>query len=266
MREIFYTFDPDEQPPDPTVNSTKYQETITYQAGYYKAIAREDGELSTITSRNFGVVPEDYIAYYKFDGNANDETGNYNAVNNGATLATGVKGIADTAYSFNNTQIDVITTNFNLSNCFISFWFNSEASTSYPAIISNNASGFWSGGFNIRHNNSGLSNKISIHWNGGQGGNQDPALVSNSTYSKSQWHHCVVVKDGTMLYLYVNGVLDNSRTINNVNLNLSNGGKCVFGKFPADGVNGSFKGKLDLVIIYQRAISASEALEIYGSE
>lgn len=99
-REIFYTYSPSGVPADPTANSTKYTAPLAYANGYYKAIAREGGELSTVTSKSFGIAPTDYIAYWSFDGNTNDATGNYNLTNNGATATTGKSGLANTAYSF----------------------------------------------------------------------------------------------------------------------------------------------------------------------
>jgi hypothetical protein len=266
--DIYYTFNASSQPDDPDNTDTLYSTPIAYAEGYYKVVAYDSTSdiYSNIISEYFGSdVITDYIAYYKFNGNSNDETGNYNATNYNATTTTGVTGLADTAYYFNGTDAyhEINTTDFNLSNISISFWFTSEASSLYPCMISNNASSFWDGGFNIRHNNTGYANKITIHWNGGQGGDQDPALTSISDVSGTDFVHCMIIKTGTNLYLYINNILDNSRAINDVNINLSNGGKITFGRFIADGANGYCKCKLDNIRIYDRALTTNERTEIH---
>jgi hypothetical protein len=55
MREIFYEYSASAVPPDPTVNSPKYVAPLAYANGYYKAIAKEGNDWSTVTSKSFGM-------------------------------------------------------------------------------------------------------------------------------------------------------------------------------------------------------------------
>jgi hypothetical protein len=52
------------------------------------------------------------VAYYPFNGNANDESGNgYNEIVNGVTLMTDRFGNANNAYSFNGTDNEISLSN-----------------------------------------------------------------------------------------------------------------------------------------------------------
>jgi hypothetical protein len=102
-RELRYEFSASAEPPEPTKTSQLYTGQIPYPVGggYYAVKAWEDGNTSGVVRKSFErEVVADYIAYYKFDGNTNDETGNYPLTNVGATLTSGVKGVSNTAYNF----------------------------------------------------------------------------------------------------------------------------------------------------------------------
>jgi len=54
-REIFYEYSASAIPPDPDANSTKYTGALPYANGYYKAIAKEGNDWSSVTSKSFGI-------------------------------------------------------------------------------------------------------------------------------------------------------------------------------------------------------------------
>ena len=69
------------------------------------------------------------IAYYPFNGNANDESGNeLNGLVNGATLTTDRFGKSNSAYLFSNNQEITIpnTSNLNTYPLTISLWYNAK--------------------------------------------------------------------------------------------------------------------------------------------
>lgn len=84
--------------------------------------------------RNISTLPTDgLIAYYPFNGNANDESGNgYHGIVNGATLASDRKGNMNSAYYFDGVN-DYIQIPFILLNGESEFsicgWVNTDASS-----------------------------------------------------------------------------------------------------------------------------------------
>jgi hypothetical protein len=85
--------------------------------------------LSQIDSITFtsSTIPTDMIAYYPFNGNANDESGNgNNGTVNGATLTLDRFGNANSAYSFDgvNDFIEIINSLPDMQSATISVWLN----------------------------------------------------------------------------------------------------------------------------------------------
>jgi hypothetical protein len=91
-----------------------------------------------IKRSGFNPIPTDYFAYYPFNGNANDESGNgYNGTVTGAVLTTDRKGAANKAYLFDGG--DYIQTplfsELDLAQDYtINFWFLHDASVSNKAF------------------------------------------------------------------------------------------------------------------------------------
>ncbi len=84
-----------------------------------------------IAQSAFGALTDGLMAYYPFNGNANDESGNgNNGTVNGATLTTDRFGDTDSAYSFNESYIAVPDNPSLFSdNLTTSWWVNIESHT-----------------------------------------------------------------------------------------------------------------------------------------
>jgi len=108
-----------------------------------------DGQLNTVDTTNTTAtfdtnlykntlsssLKNNIVSYYSLDGNTNDETGNYNGTNNGATQTTGkING----AYSFNgsNNYIDISNISSSNSDFTASVWFyeNSNSNSLNSAL------------------------------------------------------------------------------------------------------------------------------------
>ena len=88
----------------------------------------------------------------------------------------------------------------------------------------------------------------------------DQTLTGNTVIADGSWHHVVGVYDGNEMVLYVDGVPDGSRTIGAKHLEtwrtLRIGENWELG-------NSFFGGSMDEVRIYDRALNASEVVELY---
>jgi hypothetical protein len=216
-RQIFYTFNASTPPADPDVNSTLYVAPLDYQVGYYKAIAKEDGVLSQVVSKSFGVSPEDYIHYYPLTDDFNDHAGsNHLLVDSGdATITTNgmVLNSAEDRLVFSN----VISS----SDVSISLTFTADSNLVNNIVINGDATVcniYIVNGFIAYYSDAGgtvLSSKV---------------IEANTTY------RIVLVQEGTALKMYVDGVdilnttcIDNSLAPINYVGNYSSGNYCATG-------------------------------------
>jgi hypothetical protein len=197
------------------------------------------------------------VAYYPFNGNANDESGNgYNGTVNGPTLTTDRFGNPNSAYSFDgiNNYIGLANTsalNFTSGGFALAAWVNFSQNNSDNLIIAKHNCGIISGYFLGAGNFGGPSNVFNFYVS------SDSRLRTTETYNDGKWHLVVGVYDGSTQYLYVDGVLKVSQAKTYVNTNTAN---ITIGS----GTNcGYFAGSIDEVRIYNRALSEAEIQEIY---
>jgi hypothetical protein len=209
------------------------------------------------------------VAYYPFNGNANDESGNgHNGTINGATLTADKSGNLSKAYNFNGTS-SYISTNFvpqtlNQSRT-ISLYFNAD-DTNMPndgySIISYgaNSSDCTQGGGRFEmgiYYNPTISNK-SIRLDG-----VCTAVYAQSTYT-SGWHHFVATyNNSNTLFsntkIYFDGILiPVSYYQPNTAINTLNFTNFTIGKSPSSPTGRFYKGTIDEIKIYNRALNDSE--------
>lgn len=96
----------------------------------------------------------------------------------------------------------------------------------------------------------------------------DLTLTSTNTYLKNNWHHAVLTRanNGNGTYtsiLYVNGLLDNTVTVNYAGTGGS--GNLTLGVSFGCTAIGYFNGSISNVQIYNRALSASEVQQNYNA-
>ena len=108
-------------------------------------------------------------------------------------------------------------------------------SNNYPSFITS-VSGWSSGAYGHRFDNTGQGGKFSFHLNGVG----DPFLSSSSTYSHDQWYHYALTREGNTWKMWINGTLQASGT-SSASYNLNYGGM-RFGWAAWDGANGYFTG------------------------
>jgi len=207
---------------------------------------------------------QNLIAYYPFNGNANDASGNNNhGTVKGATLTTDRFGIANSAYSFTNPNHITVPTNtmFHTDEFTISWWFNISSYFGERGVLSNVGG---NGGYQQYFTGNTLSCLMGYNFPL----SSDPLYVNYSMSNTiNSWHQVIVTYQKTgstlsVLKLYVNGELKKTE---NPTLSIAYPpGEILYIGQNHSGVN--FQGELDDVRIYNRAFSDAQAQELYSSE
>ena len=186
---------------------------------------------------------ESGLALYKLDGNANDESGNYNGTAKNVTYGAGV---FDQAGVFNGSTSKIVPSASPIpsSGAFsISFWANVNSSSTLYNTTMMSFGDFWlkteyiTGRFSLGDINSGYETTTSMGF---------------------VWNHCILTVDAS----------DNiSLFLNNVNefngkksISRTNGGDFAIGIARASNPVYSFNGLIDQVRIFNKALSAQERL------
>ncbi|NOU16999.1 MAG: LamG domain-containing protein [Bacteroidales bacterium] len=251
-----------------TVEKTEY---ITYTHIYpidsLKMFKNETWNLPLLIELEKNAIPTNgLIAYYPFNGNANDESGNgNNGINNGATLAEDRFGNSNSAYSFDGVDDHIVgsATNLPTDERTVSLWFNANNLDSYPVL------------FGYGGNNCGTSWLMFI-LNPEVPGNyqfQSHCHVNllNGLYDNepiNRWIHYTVSTNSSGTRMYINGkeISSNSTFVNNTFVANKEYyiGTCV----NPSGIGGMhcyyLNGKVDDIRIYNRALSEQEIQALYN--
>ncbi len=247
------------------------------------------------------IAKDNLIAYFPFEGNGNDAIGGMTAVEEkNATYPTGKRGKAyfgggaatDQAYlKYTLTSTSKLST---LKATTFAFWANikwtgdgGQEPMIYQINGTNDAP--W-GNFSLKQNRTTTNDSINFCpifvKDGVQESSQKIWNYSSNRLIYGTWIHIAVTYDNvsSKFYIYANGkVIDlgdeNSRWADNTqttplgDLNFANPTAFVIGAW-ADNVNqvpnwapaDSFKGGLDEMRIYDRALTATEVQELYDAE
>ncbi len=224
-------------------------------------------ELSQIDSITFSVqqpIPTDsLVAYYPFNGNANDESGGgYDGTIYGASLTADRFGKSNSAYNFNGTSdyIDLTNTNslnFETGGFTLTAWVKFTANNFDEGIVGKHVCGVEAGYFLGVGSFSGAdTNSFQFYLNNSR-------IVTPEKYNDGNWHLVVGVYDGTNYTVYVDGVNKISQAIvynsfTAINISIGRAGtNCVYT------YDTLFQGVIDDVRIYSRPLSDSEIQQLY---
>ena len=212
------------------------------------------------------------VAYYPFNGNANDKSGNTNdgTVYGGATLALDRFGTEDSAYLFDGEtgyiEVPHDSTLDLPSEITISAWINTqgplEGEDSYAVVHKGGYGETPETDLNyVLYGAGGL--KVRGGFEDGTGANS--LYSSQGSYQADKWQHISWTYDGSYLRIYINGSLDSSfaetHSPNTLNHPMSIGVEMRSAEFRF-----WFKGLIDDVRIYSRALSEAEIQEMYTLE
>jgi hypothetical protein len=219
---------------------------------YEKAFTLQNIEMSL----NNGLV-----AYYPFNGNANDESGNSNNGSvNGASLSVDRFGNTGEAYFFNGINDKIIVKNsesLNFKNDFtISFWvktkgLNKTAETFFINKTNWNKNSGWA-----ILDNGEWSSKVLFR--ALPGVPQREVSFDRNLINNDQWHSLIGIRKEGVLYLY----LDN-KFINSYSGTMTTSDEdLVIGEFKGNSGGGS----MDEIRIYNRALNEEEIYLLFNPE
>jgi hypothetical protein len=221
------------------------------------------GTLLSASAQVPSYVPSNgLVGWWPFSGNANDQSGNANnGIVNGATLTTDRFGVVNSAYSFNDNYIVIPSSNsLNFTKGTISFWLNSNDTNLMVPIKKNDFNGASNEQFSFALN---YPNLFSLKYNSfcqpGIGWYSTGGRISSLT--NGNWH-MVSVSFSSDIRIYVDGFL-----ITSISGPLTNADSCSsdiqigreWSSFP-----NYFKGKLDDLGIWNRALTQQEITNLYN--
>jgi outer membrane protein assembly factor BamB len=218
-------------------------------------------------------LKEGLVAYYPFNGNAKDESGNGHdgEALNRVSLTTDRNGIDGKAYYFNNVWSRIRipdSASWKVSPITISAWVNAKSiGERSPCFISsaNPADGI---GFSI-----GVSSEGKLYyWVGVDEVRRVNGVrtFTNEDMELDKWHHLLMTYGQNTATLYVNGNPVHSLKAGTGILYKNNRGsvtKLLIGRHNDERNRGAqWSGSIDDVRIYNRALSEAEVKELYNLE
>ena len=226
------------------------------------------------TSFGYADLNAGLVAYYPFNGNANDETGHgHNGTVNGASLTTDRFGNPSSAYVFNGGYIDVADApDLNPTDAItITAWFKATSfhygSYSWPNIVTKrDHDGAPTRGYcmeiqEVYSSNPCVGFSVNLEGGGAAGG---PVGLGPFTpqLEENTWYFAAGVYDGSTATVYVGPSVaysgNYSGNIAPASDNLWIGNAPVYG-------DRSFDGIIDEVRIYNRALLECEIQQLAGS-
>ena len=208
------------------------------------------------------------VAYYPFDGNASDMSGNsHDGTVIGATLGSDRHGVTGKAYSFDGVD-DHLTFSqrfiFNQNgDAALSLWIKSNLlpNNNQGSYLYSTTSSVDSNRFNFRLNvNSSSHLRLNLDYR-----ESSQTIHTLNTYENlavNSWTQVIYSRIGHNYSLYVDGTLIGTVADNSPNLPTATG--WVLGKMM--GTSHNFSGSIDDIRIYDRALSAAEVAALYQLE
>jgi hypothetical protein len=205
------------------------------------------------------------VAFYPFNGNADDASGNLNhGIVNGAVLTTDRYGIADKAYYFDggNSYIEGINPGNNLPSGSqqrtISCWVQSTEAIGDKNIFHYGTTEVAPTNYHLFLN---LGNRAGVGNGYGYG-----TLISNTDIGDNAWHFVTGVYEGestNLQNIFIDGKLDASAAISTTpNTVLSSNWK--MGQFMSG--SQSLLGKIDELRVFNIALNNQEIMNLYLTE
>ena len=229
--------------------------------------------IKSITFKSFSAFPtQGLVAYFPFNGNVKDSSGNgNNGTNNGGTFTTDRFGGTLKALGFNGsssyvqipwkTQLQPNAGSFSFCGWFKITYIDTSKQDFFLLSMDDGDSDY--SGYSLWWDNAQTKIYASFHyddvWTHGT------SVSSSSAALKSGWHFFAGVLDRTSvnMHLYLDGILVGSSSIDPQSIT-STKSDLYFGRRPyIPSYEQLFNGSLDDIRIYNRALNTSEIQALY---
>ena len=221
------------------------------------------------------------VGWYPFNANANDESGNGNhGIVNGPVLSTDANATQNSSsYDFDGQDDFISIGNSSSLNPFgvltFSSWFNLDDLNNNNNVIigrNNNNSGADGYGYNfgVLNDSNGVSSKLRFGL-GQQSNGSITDIDHTSSISANNWNHYAVTYDEANVRVYLNGVKVHSAPLTRSGGNHQNNFETFIGKYRPQSSgsqqsNQLFRGKLDNIGVWNRALTDAEIAQLYTLE
>ncbi|MFK5879102.1 MAG: T9SS type A sorting domain-containing protein, partial [Flavobacteriaceae bacterium] len=239
---------------------------IQNQFYYYKTWVQFDGVKYYGAEKLFNT--SNLVAYYPFNGNANDESGNENHGNvSGSTLTIDRFGNLDSAYEFNGIDNFVQVANsssldITSNELTINMWLyndNPDSSNLWKGI---SKGGYDTGnGYELIFTNdpSNINGRLSLNIGGGG------YFISDFNSYNNQWIMITGTFNNGVGEIYINGIEQSKTQQGTINLISSTSDLFIGRRNPANNYAGFVKGKIDDVRIYSTELSVTQILNLFNN-
>ena len=258
---------------DPTIHtSDEYPIHIGMLYGYGRYFEGSIDEVKVynkaLTSTEVQNTANELIAYYPFNGNANDESENANHGSvNGASLTTDRFGNLESAYEFNgidnfvqvanSSSLDITTNELT-----INMWLYNDNPDS-----SNLWKGISKGGYDVgngyelifTNDPSNINGRLSLNIGGGG------YFTSSFNSYNNQWIMITGTFNSGVGKIYINGIEQSKTQQGTTNLISSTSDLFIGRRNPVNNYAGFVKGKIDDVRIYSTELSATQILNLFNN-
>jgi hypothetical protein len=208
------------------------------------------------------------VAYYPFNGNANDESGNGNdGQPSGVTGIAGINGINNSALKFEGLQSSVTVSDANslrlARDNTLACWVKLDDISANQDLRL-----FGKNDWSLNRNYSLHVNPVGHYWLYQQftsTGGQENTSSANPPITTSKWYHIVGIRSGSERFLYIDGN-QVAQGVTLAELTYTGQEPLIMGGAQYYSDRPHFFGALDQVRIYNRALSPSEVTQLYVAE
>ena len=198
------------------------------------------------------------VAYYPFNGNADDESGYFNdGVTVNTVLTTDRFENADSAYDFSNAYISIQSSDSLESpttELTMAAWVNMLPSATFLPVLMKSGSSTNAFQYRMYVSQNGIGTSIN-DWDNGVG--------SQVAISTGEWHLVVATLKEGVISGYLDGeLIDTDNITGGSTINLDTHELQIGRDTP--GATEYFEGKIDDVRIYNRAINAAEVAALFN--
>ncbi len=208
--------------------------------------------------------PNGLVAYYPFDGNAHDASLYQNHARERGTLSYAA-GLAGQAASFNGTDAyveahDASWLHFGSGSFTVAAWVKTNGVSTAPLVDKGAPTLTAEGAFHTLVSTGAA--RLSIQSAASSGDYKD--VRSTGSINDAAWHHVVATRDADnhLLKIYVDGAQAATPTSDSGIGSIDSTRSLLIG---TDQSNTRFKGLIDEVYLYNRAISDAEVTALFGS-